>query len=186
MSMTSTHTSTSTSTCSIGPMIADSARLGLAYAERMLKGVSPDQFARLANVQGKTIESNHPAFVFGHLSLYPCRIVRELGSDASSIVPSERFVKIFDHNAQCVDDPDGVVYPPMDEVTERSFTSYRLAVDALQNADDALFKQPNPNEAMRSKFATVGSMHGFYVGGHVMVHIGQLSAWRRMMGLGKA
>jgi hypothetical protein len=29
-------------------------------------------------------------------------------------------------------------------------------------------------------------MINFYVGGHMMLHLGQLSAWRRMMGLGAA
>jgi len=29
-------------------------------------------------------------------------------------------------------------------------------------------------------------MLNFYLGGHVMLHIGQMSAWRRMMGLGPA
>jgi hypothetical protein len=176
----------STRTCNIGPMIADSARLGLAYAERMLTGITAENFARLASIEGTKVQSNHPAFVYGHLSLYPCRIVSDLGGEASAIVPTEAFLQKFDHNAHCIDDPDGSVYPPMEQITERFFTSYRAAVDALQNADDALFTVDNPNEAMRAKFATVGSMHGFYVGGHVMMHIGQLSAWRRMMGLGRA
>ena len=177
---------TTPTTCNIGPMIADSARLGLGYAERMLKGINADQFARLATVQGQTIQSNHPAFIYGHLSLYPCRIVEALGGDASSITPTEAYLQKFDHNAQCVDDPEGTIYPAMEEITERFFTSHRMAIEALEQADDSQFTVINPNEAMRAKFATVGSLHGFYLGGHVMMHIGQLSAWRRMTGLGPA
>lgn len=173
-------------TRNIGPMIADSARLGLGYAERLLKDISADQFARLATIQGQTIQSNHPAFIYGHLSLYPSRIVDGLGEDASSIVPSESFRQKFDHNAQCVDDPSAMVYPPMKEITERFFAAHRRAIDALLRADDSQFVVPNPNEAMRAKFATAGSMYGFYLGGHVLMHMGQLSAWRRMMGLGRA
>lgn len=172
--------------CHYGPMIADSARLGLAYAERLLKDIPADRFARLATIQGQTIDSNHPAFVFGHLSLYPSRIVKELGGDASSIEPTEAYVNLFDHRASCVDDPSGTVYPAMEEIGERFFAAHRLAIEVLTSADDSLFILPNPNEAMRAKFATIGSMHGFYVGGHMMLHIGQLSAWRRMVGLGRA
>ena len=167
----------------IGPMIADSARLGLGYAERLLKGITPDRFARLADCGDRLIESNHPAFVLGHLSLYPCRIVEQLGGDAAAIVPSEAFVKVFDPKARCVDDADGTVYPSMDEITERFFAAHRLAIETLQTAADRRFHEANPNEAMRGKFATIGSMHGFYLGGHLMLHIGQLSAWRRMIGL---
>lgn len=169
--------------CHIGPMITDSARLGLAYAERLLKDIPADKFARLATVGGQAIESNHPAFIFGHLSLYPCRIVADLGGDTGQIEPSEEFQQLFAPSAHCVDDPDGTVYPPMEQVTERFFTSHRLAMETLQSADDSQFMGINPNEQMRGKFATAGAMHAFYVGGHLMLHLGQLSAWRRVWGL---
>ncbi len=170
----------------IGPMIAASAKLALGYSERLLKDLNPEQFARFATVNGTQIESNHPAFVLGHLSLYSCRIVDQLGGDASSIKPSDEFNKVFSHEAKCVDDAEGTIYPPMDTITERYLTGLRQAIDALEIADDALFAVPNPNEAMRGKFPTVGAMHAFYVGGHTMMHLGQMSAWRRCMGLGAA
>lgn len=171
------------SDCNFGPMIADSARISLVYAERLLKGIPAERFARLATVGDEIVQSNHPAFIYGHLSLYPCRVVAELGQDASSITPTQDFLKVFDHNAKCADDSDGSTYPPMDEIVERFFAAHRMALDALMIADDSLFKRVNPNDAMRAKFATVGSMHGFYLGGHIMIHMGQLSAWRRMIGL---
>ncbi len=171
---------------SIGPMFADSARLSLGYAERMLVGVTADRFARFAQIGGQVIESNHPAFIYGHLSLYPCRIVEQLGGDASSIKPTQLYLEKFSHTAKCMDDPDGSSYPAMEEIVERMLTAHRAAEVSLRAADDALFLTENANEAMRGKFATTGSMHGFYMGGHVMMHIGQVSAWRRMMGLGAA
>lgn len=177
---------TSSATKNIGPLIADSAKISLSYAQRMLAGIEPTRFARFATVGGVAVTSNHPAFVYGHLSLYACRVVEQLGGDATAIKPSDEFVAAFSHTATCVDDPDGTVYPPMGEITERVLTGYQLAIDTLLNADDALFLVPNVNEAMRSKFATNGSMQAFYVGGHVMIHMGQVSAWRRMMGLGPA
>ncbi len=175
--------STSSSQRHIGPIIADSARLGLGYAERLLKGIPADKFARLATAGDQVVQSNHPAFIYGHLSLYPCRIVKDLGVDASSIEPSEAYVKMFDHKASCVDDPNGDIYPSMDEITERYFAAHRLAIETLETASDSQFTVVNPNEAMRGKFGTAGSMHCFYLGGHVMLHMGQLSAWRRMIGL---
>ncbi len=169
-----------------GPMIAASAELGLGYGERLLSGIQADHFARFARIGDTVIESNHPAFVFGHLSLYGCRIVEGAGLDASSVQPSDEFVKLFSHEATCVDDPDGSIYPPMDQITEAFFDSYRAAIKALHQTPDEIFLAENPNERMRGKFPSVGAMFGFYVGGHLMMHIGQLSAWRRAMGMGPA
>lgn len=167
-------------------MIAASARLGMGYVDRLLTGVTAETFARFATVDQTTIESNHPCFIFGHLSLYAPRIIGELGADASAVQPSDRFVELFNKDAKCVDDPDGSVYPAMEEVLAAFRAGHEKAIEVLESAEDSLFHQPNPNEAMRGKFATVGAMHGFYLGGHFMMHMGQLSAWRRMMALGPA
>lgn len=170
----------------LGPMIADSARLALGYAERLLQGIPADRFARCARVGDTVIQSNHPAFIYGHLSLYAPRILSELGADASAFQLPEKYSALFSKDAACVDDVDGTLYPPMEEVTGKMFAGHRAVIDALQTADDDLLTAANPNEAMRAKFATKGSMHNFYVGGHFMMHMGQLSAWRRAAGLGPA
>ena len=170
----------------IGPMIAASAKLGLGYAERLLKDIPDDKYARFAQVQDTIIESNHPAFIYGHLGLYASRVIAELGCDASAYTPSAEYEEIFSKDAVCVDDPDNSIYPAMDEVNNHLFTNYQAAIAALEQAEDEVFQQQNPNETMREKFATIGAMHGFYVGGHFMMHMGQMSAWRRMAGLGPA
>ena len=170
----------------IGPMISASAELGVGYAERLLIDVTPEQFARFARIGDTVIQSNHPCFVMGHLSLYVSRIFQQLGRDDSTYAPSEDFTKLFSKDAICVDDPDGSIYPPMDEVSTAMLDGYRAASAALRDADDAVFMEENPNEVMRGKFPTKGAMLGFYVGGHVMMHVGQMSAWRRAMGLGPA
>ncbi len=170
----------------IGPMIAASARLGLGYAERLLTDVSPDRFARFAQIGDTVIQSNHPAFIYGHLSLYAPRVLQNLGLDASAFQPSDKFQELFSKDAKCVDDPDGSIYPAMDEITSALLQSTRAAADALDAAADNVFSTENPNEAMRGKFPTLGAMLGFYMGGHFMLHMGQMSAWRRAEGLGPA
>lgn len=170
----------------IGNMIAASAQLGMGFAQRLLSGVEEKDFSRFAKVGDTVIESNHPSFIYGHLSLYAPRVVAELGGDAGGVQPTDEFVKLYSKDAKCADDPDGSVYPPMAEVTEAFVKSHELAVETLKQADDELFLAENPNEGMRGKFPTVGAMHGFYLGGHLMIHMGQLSAWRRAMGLGPA
>jgi hypothetical protein len=170
----------------IGPMIAASARLGLGYAERLLKDVTPEQFPRYAKIGDTLIESNHPAFIYGHLSLYPSRVIEQAGGDPAEFLPSSQFEQLFSKDARCVDDPDGSIYPPMDEVTSALLRGYQAAVETLEKAADEVFQAENPNEAMRERFPTKGAALGFYVGGHFMLHMGQMSAWRRAMGMGPA
>lgn len=170
----------------LGNTIADSLQLSLGYGERLLAGITPENFGRFASPGGQVVESNHPAFIYGHLSLYACRVVEQLGDDASKIVPSDKFTEVFSKDAECVDDLDGSIYPQMSEVTDAFFDGYRAALESLQNASDETLQQPNPGAGMAERFPTLGSMHGFYVGGHIMIHMGQLSAWRRMAGLGRA
>jgi hypothetical protein len=170
---------------SLGNVIGDSLELALGYSERLLTDVSPEQFARFATPGGAEVVSNHPAFVYGHLSLYGPRILEQLGAAAPTV--PEHFVKVFSKDATCQDDVDGTIYPAMDAVTTLFFEGYRAAVMALRTASDDQLQVPNPmGGPMAEKFPTLGSMHNFYVGGHMMLHLGQVSAWRRMQGLGAA
>lgn len=170
---------------SLGNVIADSLQLSLGYAERLLADVTPDRFARHAAPSGTPVVSNHPAFIYGHLSLYGPRIQSQLGREVAEI--PEPFQRLFSKDATCQDDPDGTLYPPMDDVREAFFSGYRGAMDVLRTVDDDTLQQPNPmGGPMAEKFPTLGSMHNFYVGGHLMLHLGQMSAWRRMSGLGPA
>ena len=169
---------------SLGTTIADSLQLSLSYADRLLTDVTDGQFARFAVVAGQSVVSNHPAFVLGHLSLYGSRIVSDLGGDTSQIDPPANFQDVFSKDATCQDDPDGTIYPPMDEIVAVFKTGYQAALEELRKTPDAEFQRPNPNEGRIAElFPTLGSMHNFYCGGHLMMHLGQMSAWRRMQGL---
>lgn len=172
-------------TRSFGNTVGDSLSLSLGYAERLLKDVTADKFGRFATADGRPVESNHGAFIYGHLALYAPRILKDLGREAPAI--PDGCEANFSKDAKCVDDADGSLFPPMDEITSFFFEGYRAALDAIKATDDATFQQPNPlGGGMAQKFPTLGSMHNFYVGGHIMIHMGQMSAWRRMLGLGAA
>jgi len=167
---------------SLGNTIADSLELSLAYGERLQSGLEKDNFARFASPGGQQVVSNHPAFIYGHLSLYASRILTDVGLDPISV--PEGFDILFNKDATCQDDPTGTIYPAMDVIIETFLTGYQAARDALRQASDDILQEANPlSGRMTELFPTKGSMHNFYVGGHMMIHMGQLSAWRRMMGL---
>ncbi|NDC63111.1 MAG: DinB family protein [Planctomycetia bacterium] len=170
---------------SIGNIIADSLQLSLGYAERLLEGVGPGEFARFARVGGVVVESNHPAFIYGHLSLYAPRVLWQIDHPAPA--KPDLFDLAFSKDATCVDDPDGCRYPPMQEIVDYFREGHRMLVGALRSTPDAVFEKPNPAAGpMAERFPTLGSVQVFYCGGHMMMHLGQMSAWRRMQGLGPA
>ncbi|RMF39461.1 MAG: DinB family protein [Planctomycetota bacterium] len=158
--------------------------MGPRYAQRLLADIPPERFARLAVPGGVLIQSNHPAFILGHLSLYPAKVLQLLGQDASDVLPPAEFERLFSRDATCVDDPDGSIYPPQSAIVERFNTGYARAIEAIRGAPDEQLYAPNPVDTpMRQVCPTLGGLLAFYLTGHVMVHLGQLSAWRRMEGL---
>ena len=46
-----------------------------------------------------------------------------------------------------------------------------------------ILAQENPIEGFRSRAPTIGDAANFLMNSHAMFHLGQLSAWRRAMGL---
>lgn len=168
----------------IGATIAPAGQLALLYAERLLKGIAPGDFARFARPGGAPVASNHPAFIVGHLGLYPAQVLRLLGEPPGPAAVPEGWEALFKNGVECRDDAEGTIYPKMEPLTRWFFGGYRAALAALAQADDAVLRGPNPAEGrMRELLPTVGAVLAFYVAGHTQSHLGQLSAWRRMMGL---
>ena len=165
-------------------ILADSASMGPRYANRLCKDVPAAIFGSLATPGGTTVDSNHPAFVIGHLCLYPVRVLDYLKVPSDSIAPTETYQKLFSKDAKCVDDSAGQIYPHKDELLMFFERAYNLTLESLRQADDELLLKENPVDTpIKHVLPTLGSLIGFYLGGHVMGHCGQISAWRRMQSL---
>lgn len=157
------------------------ARMSLGYADTLLKEITPAIFARLP--QG--LQTNHPAFVYGHLSVYPDKILPDLGF-ASIAKPDQKWIDLFEAGAVCKDDPSGTIYPAMETIVGRFRERHAALLEALPGVSDDTLAAINPNEQARQRLPTLGARLNFYLTGHMMMHLGQISAWRRMMGLGSA
>ena len=167
--------------------IVASANLTLIYAQQLLKDIKAEQFARRPVVGGTVIETNHPAFVYGHLSLYARRAAAAVGRESAVAPHPAGFEGLFKNGVACQDDPSGTIYPSMQAITEYYFAATKAAVEAVRGADEAVFARPNPAEGrMKELFPTIGGAVNFYLGAHSMSHLGQVSAWRRCVGLGSA
>lgn len=171
----------------IAQTIIAPANLARDYAKMMLKDVTPHTFARLAQGAAGPVQSNHPAWVYGHLSLYNRRVLEMLGQPEGPAAHPEGFEGLFKNGTPCLDDPNGTIYPAMDKVVGFYYAGLDAAMAAIKNASDAQLMEPNPAEGrMKDLFPTKGGVCNFILSAHPMMHFGQVSAWRRMMGLGSA
>ncbi len=159
-------------------VVIPSAQRCLAFADLILAGIPAKDFARMP----KGVKTNHPAFNFGHLALYPDRIFNMIGR-TNQEQPDAKFTDLFAAGKECLDDPEGKVYPPMDKIVERFRTRHESVVKAIPEVSEDVWDRPNPNEKMVERFPTVGSIVAFLLSAHMMVHLGQISTWRRCMGL---
>jgi hypothetical protein len=171
----------------VAAMITGPSRRILGLAEALLDGVKAEQFATQPTMNGTPVDTNHPAFIYGHLALYPSRVLMMAGLDGSSIACPEHYAGLFGAGIACRNDPEGSIYPPMKEITERFFHAYRAAQDALDALDDAAFAAEHKGpENYKKIFPTLGPAANFMMNNHVAMHLGQMSAWRRCVGLGSA
>jgi hypothetical protein len=158
---------------------AHTLRMTLMYAERLLADIPEDRFAHMPFPK-----LNHPAFNVGHLSLYPNRLFTMLGRP-DLVIDKPGYPALFQAGTECVEQ-DGR-YPSKDELVSYYLERYRAMLAHLPEISDETLARDNPVEGRsREMFPTIGAAMCFLLNNHHMVHLGQISAWRRVMGLGSA
>ena len=170
---------------SLATAILDQTGTMFGYAEGILKDVTPELFARKPEGKNGLINTNHPAFCFGHLAIYPARICQLAGIEDAGIAAPAGFDELFEAGKDCQDDPDGAIYPAMGVVTAAFFDGYKTAIAKLGELSDAhLAAHHGLDSEFGKRFNSRAAVANFMLGPHTFMHIGQLSAWRRCMGLG--
>lgn len=171
----------------VGKAIAGAGNFSVMYGETLLKDIKADQFARKPVVNGKTIDCNHPAWVYGHLAMYAGRICEMTGIPAGPTAVPPGWDELFKNGTACIDDPTGTKYPKIETITRHYIDGYKYVISKLPEVDDAVFAKPNPMTGRMAEMApTLGGAIAFMMSGHPMSHLGQVSTWRRCVGLGSA
>lgn len=171
----------------LGTMLEQLSAPSIGLAEAMLKDITPHRFARQTAPGGTPIDSNHPAWCYGHLAIYPAKVLEICGLPSGGHTNPSGWEELFGAGSTCQDDPQGTIYPPMQQVTEHFFSGYRLLVGTLrETGDEHLLKPHTGSERMRERFPTILGACAFMLGSHIMMHLGQVSTWRRCEGLGSA
>ena len=159
-------------------------RLMRGYAEGLVADIPPDQFARKAHPGGELVDAVHPAFVFGHLGTYFQRILDLAGLNGAELASPAGFEELFVKGSPCHDDPDGSIYPDKETIMSHYFRGTDQLIELLPTIEDSVLLVENTLEGSKDRFPTVGAFVTFLITTHVGMHMGQVSTWRRAMGLG--
>ena len=125
---------------------------------------------------------NHPAWILGHLFLLDAYVADVLApSDAARL--DERWVAAYGPGS--VPLADGPAYLSKSAYLDRLDTVRAAVIGAIASLDEAALDAPLPDEIGREEFPTTAHLLQ-YVLWHEAFHAGQLSAWRKAMGLASA
>lgn len=155
------------------PEILNSFGLTLDYLHRLVADVEENQLT----VQPHGV-INHPAWVMGHLAHSFQAIGGERG--LPPWLPedwSERF------GTGSTPIPDRTAYPTKQTLLAAIDDGRQRLTAALSILTDRDLAVPLPDERYRSVFPTLGHAVLHILGAHAAVHVGQVTVWRRAMGL---
>ncbi len=159
-------------------MIAAPLKMTLGYADKLIQSIPAEQFATMPRA-----DLNSPAFCIGHLAIYAPMVAGMIGRPEGIQTP-DSYQDLFKMGAPCVATPGA--YPSKAELIGHFVSGWTKVAEILPTVDDACFAAANPRQQMIERLPTLGAMVSFMALGHNMMHLGQISAWRRVMGLGSA
>lgn len=152
-------------------------RRNAAYGERLAADLLAERFIAQPHALAPGVRLNHPAWVFSHLNLY--------AAVAVCLCRGETFDDPADHRYGQRSDPlnDPGAYETKDALLAAWRDLHAAGEAALLSATPERTSGGNPVERWRTLHPTVGDMLVTLMVKHEAAHLGQLSAWRRAMGL---
>ena len=148
----------------------------LGVARSLVADLTPEQMAEQPH--GVV---NHPAWSLGHLVMTADGLAKLLGLESDV---ADGWGPVFATGGIPSKDPS--LFPSKEELLEALGAQHERNTAAVERADSAWFATPNPRERQRKRFPTMGDLAVFLMTSHEMLHLGQVAAWRRAMGLGAA
>jgi hypothetical protein len=153
--------------------VLHSFKYSLDFLEEQIAGVAD---ADLVAQPGGIV--NHPAWTIGHLGYVLQMIGMVIGIEGK--LPPEwvrRYGSVSEPTA------DAEVYEGKDAALSILRESRDRIIEAVSKLDDSILDQPFPDPAYRDDFPTIRHALTQVLIGHTAFHVGQVSVWRRAMGL---
>ena len=144
------------------------------YAGMLLDGINDDQW----NHQ-PFAGANTPTWIIGHLAW--------VSSNAVALLEHEPFLdegwKTLFGGGSVVPTAETPSLPSPSEVRDAYATGHERVTSLIPQAASEIFDRPNPHQGLKDTMPTQGGLFAFMMTSHESLHLGQLSAWRRAMGM---
>lgn len=121
---------------------------------------------------------NHPAWIIGHLAFSCQAIGGELGLEPWL---SGEWVELFTRGSMPTD--DRARYPSKEELLAALDDGNTRLRDRLAAMSPEELAAPLPDARFRYRFPTLGDAVAHILAGHAALHAGQLTVWRKAVGL---
>jgi hypothetical protein len=146
--------------------------LNLGYAKRLVADIPEDQMALQP-----ADHMNHAAWVLGHLACTADMLGAMIG--VKSVCPPD-WTALFDWNSN--PSSEASRYPSKATLLKALEDAHAGIATALPGVPESRWTETTPIEAVRGFLPTLGDCFVFVIAAHENMHLGQLSAWRRVQG----
>jgi hypothetical protein len=145
----------------------------VGYGRRLLADISDERMTEqpLPGV-------NHPAWILGHLAFSTDIALAALG--APKVLPAE-WTPLYGPGSS--PSASRTAYSSKDELVQTFEQGFDRVRQQAASAIQAQLAQASTHPRMTDALPTVQDGVAFLLTGHLGVHLGQLSTWRRMIGL---
>jgi len=147
--------------------------LNLGYAKRLVADLTDEQMA-LQPAPGM----NHAAWVLGHLACTADMLGGMIGTKPAC---PDDWPALFDWNSS--PSSDASLYPAKARLLQALDEAHAAIAAALPAVPETRWQEETPSEAVRGFLPTLGDCFVFVMAAHENMHLGQLSAWRRVQGM---
>ncbi|MBI3840307.1 MAG: DinB family protein [Planctomycetia bacterium] len=149
------------------------AAVNQQYARKLVADIPDDKMAAQP-----APGMNHAAWILGHLTFVADSMIRIF--DQPFLMPKE-WVELF--NVASKPTSDRARYPSKAALLEAYEKAYARLTETVKAAPSEAFEREFPNPKLRPTLPTVGVAMVHILTSHHALHLGQLSAWRRAMGM---
>jgi hypothetical protein len=153
----------------------------LAYAKKLVEDVSDEQMT----IKPSAGLDNHPAFTLGHLVTAYANLLNNLTGE---FVVADGYAELFRRTGPgdpTLPNQDASVYPDKIRLLAEMEKQHKRLIDHLLRMDHKKL-QENLEWRFSSFMPTYLDRVMFLCVNHYAMHLGQLAAWRRAMGLPSA
>jgi uncharacterized damage-inducible protein DinB len=149
------------------------AKVNSDYAQKLVADIPDDKMA-----EQPAPGMNHAAWVLGHLTFVADSMIRVFDQPFS--MPKE-WIELF--NLASRPSGDRARYPSKAALLDAYEKAYARLTEAVRAAPSELLDTEFPNPKLRAQLPTIGVAMVHILTSHHGLHLGQLSAWRRAMGM---